>query len=156
MDAARAYLLSVTGAALLCAMANGFLGKKGSAGAARLLTGLFLGLTVLKPLGNWNPDFFEDISFSISDAAQEAVEQGEGLSKKELANIIKEKTSAYILEKAKQYNAELHVVVEVSDDTIPVPVRVRIMGQIGPYAKSQLQTIIQEQLGISKENQQWT
>lgn len=156
MDGVRSYLLSVTGAAILCCIASRFLGKKGAGSVARLLTGLFLTFTVLRPLADRNIDFLSDFSLDYGDDAAQAVAQGEEISKKALAQLIKEETGAYILKKANQLHADIQVSVEVSDDPVPKPVRLQISGSIAPNAKIQLQTMIEQQLGISKENQKWT
>lgn len=154
MEDLRAYLLSVTAAAVLCGLAERFLGKK--AGAARFLTSVFLVLTVLRPLGQLDSRFWQDIHLDIPGGAEEAVAQGEIQSRQAMAQVIKEETGAYILKKAQQLNADIQVSVEVSDEALPMPVGVRITGSIAPYAKLQLQTFLEQQLGISKENQQWT
>ena len=67
-----------------------------------------------------------------------------------------DKAEAYILEIAGQLSASVTVEVSVGGDSIPVPQSVRLDGAVTPYAKSRLQTIISEELGISKENQIWT
>lgn len=156
MEDVRAYLLAVSGAGLLCGIVNRFLGKKETAEIARVITGLFLVLTIMQPLGKINVDYFKDISFQISEDADDAVALGVTGYENAMVKIIKEETGAYILEKAKALGAHIEVAVEVSDDDIPVPVGVCVTGTVAPYVKSQLQTVIEQQLGISKENQQWT
>lgn len=156
MDGVGSYLLSVTGAVLLCGLADRFLGKNGVAATAKLITGVFLTLTVLHPLASADGQFWKQLSIDVSDRAEEAVAQGEILSRNAMAQIIKEETAAYILEKAKTFDADIQVQVELSQEQIPKPVGVRITGAVAPYAKTQLQAMIEEQLGISKENQRWT
>jgi hypothetical protein len=46
--------------------------------------------------------------------------------------------------------------VTLSDELPPVPVEVRLSGDISPYIKTRLQSILEDDLGISKENQIWT
>ena len=66
-----------------------------------------------------------------------------------------EETSSYILEKAKAYDARLEGAVTVDDSAVPAPCAVRIQGSISPYGRQQLQRIIQEDLGIKLEAQEW-
>ena len=73
-----------------------------------------------------------------------------------LAQFIKERTQSYILDKAQSLNAVLDVEVTLSDDEIPVPVKVCITGKVSPYARGRLENLIIEDLGIEKENQIWT
>lgn len=157
MDAVRTYLLSVCGAALLCAVANRFLGQKGgTSGAGKLLTGLFLALTVLQPLASADMSILEDISFNIDFEAEQAVLEGEEETKNAMAQIIKDRTAAYILQKAEALRVDITAEVIMSDDNIPVPKMVYLSGTVAPYAKKQLQTMIEQELGIAKENQIWT
>ena len=44
----------------------------------------------------------------------------------------------------------------LSDDDIPAPVAARIKGNVSPFAKSKLMDMMEKDLGISKERQQWT
>ena len=67
-----------------------------------------------------------------------------------MTEIIKQRTQAYILDKAQALNTVLEVEVTLSDDDIPVPLKVRLKGKISPYAKGRLQATIAEDLGIEK------
>lgn len=156
MQSIGAYLLSVSGAAILCGLADRFLGKSGASSVAKLLTGLFLTLTILSPLKNLSTDSLRDFSVDISISAQDAVARGKETTQKAMADIIKEQTQAYILHRASALQADVSVTVEVSDDTIPVPIGVRIIGSITPSAQARLAAMLEQELGISKENQQWT
>lgn len=148
--------MSVSAAALVCAIAGRFLGKKGPAAIARALTGIFLVFTLIEPLTGLPEDLLTKIDLDFQRSAQQAVDQGKEESKKAMAQIIKQETAAYILEKARSLQADIQVSVEVTDDDLPIPVGVRISGTLAPYAKVQLQTYLEQQLGISKENQRWT
>jgi len=52
------------------------------------------------------------------------------------------------------YQLKLDVEVELGDCE-PVPASVRITGPASPYARTQLQKRITDELGIPKERQQW-
>ncbi len=157
MEGVRAYLLSVCASAILCGVVLRLLGKKDApAAVGKMVCGVFLTLAVLQPLARLRPGLWENLSFDAEQAAQQAVQQGQAESKKALEKIIKDKAEAYILEKAGQLSASVTVEVSVGGDSIPVPQSVRLDGAVTPYAKSRLQTIISEELGISKENQIWT
>lgn len=146
----RTYLLSVTAAALLCGIVRGL----GKSRVPAIAAGLFLVITVLGPLANWNGNWPAE-DWSISQDGQKVAEEGRQLAQQAMADSIKEETGAYILEKAKAIHADIQVKVEVSDDTIPLPVGVQISGSVTPYAKKQLETFLEDELGISKENQLW-
>lgn len=157
MEQIRAYLLSITAAAILCGIVRRLLGNKGTpAVVGKMLCGVFLALAVMQPFIHFQPGLWEDFSFDIEQAAAQAVRDGQAESKKAMAKIIKEKCEAYILEKAGQMQTELTVEVFLSDDDIPVPNGVHLHGAVSPNTKSRLQTMIADGLGLSKEKQIWT
>ena len=56
------------------------------------------------------------------------------------------------MDKATQWEVDLAVEVSLTDIT---PSHVRICGSVSPYVKAALSDWIAEQLGISKEEQEW-
>lgn len=153
----RDYLLGIFVAAIICAIVTKLLGEKGTtATLTKLICGLFLTFTVLRPL--MNVDLTDCLRWTdcYDREATQAVAIGTEQTKKALTEIIKQRTQAYILDKAQALNTVLEVEVTLSDDDIPVPLKVRLKGKISPYAKGRLQATIAEDLGIEKENQIWT
>ena len=57
------------------------------------------------------------------------------------------------MDKAADLHANLRVEVAVGEDNLPVAVT--ISGEASPYARRQIQAMIANDLGISKENQKW-
>lgn len=156
MDALREYILSVTAAAVLCGILRSIVGEKGTAaGLVKLICGLFLAFTVIRPVAEVELTEFTLLTADISEDAREAVSTGEDYARDSLSQIIKSEAEAYILDKAQAYGAEIQVVVSLSGDAQPVPEKVRITGDLSPYAKTQLQSMITEDLGIPKENLTW-
>ncbi len=157
MERIRAYLLSVTAAALICGMVLRLLSQKGTASSiGKMVCGIFLALVIIGPVAKLSMGELLDFSNQFELDASEAVADGAEITKNTLSEIIKSRTEAYILDKAGQYGAELSVRVELSGDSIPVPVSVRLSGAVSPYAKGRLQEMLQEDLGIAKEKQIWT
>lgn len=153
----KAYLLSVCGVALVCSIANRFLDNKGSAaGIGKLLVGSFLVLTVLKPISGLKVNFMRDLTLDIGDNATFAVHQGEENYRQAMEEIIKDRTEAYIVQKAQELRVQLDVEVVLSEDELPVPEKVFVSGTVAPFAKKQLQQMIEQDLGIAKECQIWT
>lgn len=70
--------------------------------------------------------------------------------------IIKAEAEAYILDKAGSYGLQLEVCVTLREDDIPVPESVCIAGAVSPYARTRLEILIENELGIPKERQLWT
>ena len=99
VDHIRSYLLSVIAAALICSMIYALPGKNGTIGAIRkTLCGIFMSVTLISPLtGLRIPDFQQYLQEFRSDAAQ-AVLLGQTMSQESAAQLIKDRTAAYILD----------------------------------------------------------
>lgn len=153
----RAYILSVCGAAIVSAVISRFLGSKsGSAGISKLLIGIFLVLTILGPIVSLDIRDANNLTLDMDMEAEAAVQRGEEVSHQALSDNIKSRTGAYILQKAQSLGLNITVDVTVSDQDIPIPCGVHISGNASPYAKQRLMSMIQQQLGIAKENLIWT
>lgn len=157
IESIRNYLLSVVAAAVICGIVKRLLGDKGTQGAvAKLLTGIFLALTVVSPLAKVEIGRLADTAEDYRADGLAAAALGEEMTRQTLAESIKAQSEAYILDKAAALEVTLTVQVEVSDEEIPVPYRVRLAGKVSPYAKNKLSGIITEDLGIERERQIWT
>ena len=157
MEEIKTYLMGIVAAAIVCGIVTRLLGDKGTQGAmAKLIAGLFLAFTVIRPVVNIRLDSLTDFTAAYSLDGQQAALKGESLTKEALAASIKAQTEAYILDKAAALHMDLEVLVTVSGEDIPTPTAVRLSGKASPYAKARLQSIITEDLGIDKERQTWT
>lgn len=154
MEALRQYVLSVVVAALICGILSGLVQNGPAKDTVRLLCGLFLTITVLKPLTGWDTDHLMDISQTISLETSAVVTEGERLASKAVGDIIKEETEAYILDKASELNVELTVSAILNRENIPVAAEIE--GDVSPFARRRLTQVMETDLGITKENQQWT
>ena len=156
MESLGNYILSVTSAAILLAVLLTLLSKNGSTSSLlRLIGGLFLTFTLVVPLTDLKLDDIFDSFLNISSDGNSIAAYGQECYQTELASIIKQRCEAYILDKAQSLGAELTVEVTVSQDDMPVPLGATMRGSISPYARSQLASVISDQLGIPKEDQQW-
>lgn len=156
MDSIREYAISIIAATLICSSITAILQHSAAKEFAKLLGGLIIALTVAAPLRNVVFSFPENLQSTFSDAAEIAVQEGESLSHEALRQVIKEKTEAYILDKAATLGSDLSVQVTLSKDDPPIPYSAIIEGELSPSGKRQLQYILQTQLGIPKENLEWT
>ena len=157
MTSMRAYLLSVVSAAIVCAIVGKLVDRKGAySRIIQLLTGIFLSITVVSPLTKITFTELDAYFSQLQVDANSATQDGEDAAYLATFEIIKENTEAYILDKAKNIGAHIRVEVHLSENTPPIPSAVTISGTVAPYAKMQLQNIIENDLAISKENQHWT
>lgn len=156
MDTVRQYILSVTAASVLCAVLRQLLPGKGlSASLLKLVSGIFLAFVLIAPVKNVE---IGNLSLYVSGIAAEGetlAASGEDMAADAMACIIKDRTEAYILDKAMSLNADIAVEVGLSRDSIPVPETARLSGAVSPYARTVLETMLAEELGIAKENQLW-
>lgn len=156
VNSIRAYLLSVMTAAVICAVVKQlFKEKNGVSSVIHLLAGVFLAVTMLRPVLSVS---FSSVMRDIADyenAALLVIEEGQHQAEASLAAIIKEETQAYILEQAERLKLDVSVDVRLSNDDLPVPVEVTVQGAVSPYARAYLANIIEQNIGISEENQIW-
>lgn len=156
MEILREYAVSVVSAAFITGIVLSLFQNSKAEPLVKLVCGVFMAVTVLLPITRFDFSQISQWDRLSSQDAQEAVSLGENISADAMRRIIKEETEAYILDKAADLRAPVSVKVVVSTDTIPVPVSVSISGNISPYVRGRLSSIIEEDLGIAKEDQLWT
>lgn len=151
----RQYLLSIVGAAIICSIAKNISNEKTLSGAMlRLVAGIIMTVTVLAPVVNLDLNDLPLMTTNFMDEASAIAAEGEEMAASARNAIISDRAEAYILDKAAAFGAALEVEVTISDGTM-MPEGARIKGAISPYAKLQLQRIMEQDLQIAKENQQW-
>ena len=156
MDSIRQYLLSLVVSAIICAMAKSVTSEKTFTGAiTRLIAGIIMTLTVLSPVMTINIADLPILTTDLTDEAAAAAAAGKEMASSEMNSIIIQQTQAYILDKAADFGAALEVEVLMPQDSSSLPIGVILNGNVSPYAKTQLQRIIAEDIQITKENQQW-
>lgn len=156
MSDIKAYFISITASAILCAVITGLFDKKESTyKIVKMICGIFLTFALIRPLIDIELKAFPGIIDAVSENAQASVSYGEAYRNRTLSAIIKEETEAYILDKAQALSCTLDVEVVVDDSGQPIPTKVYITGSLPNAAKSSLQQIIETDLFIAKENQIW-
>lgn len=157
MSAIREYLLTITAAALICAIVRKLLDGKGTPAAiGKLLTGLCMTLTVLSPLAGFTGGSMDRLVLDLEEKGKRYVTEGENYSKKALQESMIAGIEAYILEEAENLGAALQVDVSLTENDCPAPNKVYIRGDISPTGKKKMQRWLYETLGIAEENQIWT
>ena len=153
----KEYLLGVICCAILCGILLSLVGKKSTLSKViSLICGVVLSAAILSPVVQIElKDLFE-LDDTLLDQASAAASCGENMAREEMESFIKSKVEAYILDKAVSMGAELEVEVTI-DSADQWKVReVCLRGNISPYAKAKLSTLISNELDISVEDQQWT
>ena len=116
---------------------------------------MFMTFTLLKPLIGIRIPELPDLNDYISQA-ESAVEEGKRIALSERITIISQECETYILDKAKELQADLTVEVTVEEkDGEPIPVFAEVSGTVLPEVQQRLSAVIATDLGITKENQLW-
>lgn len=157
MDKILEYILSVIGVALIVSLANTFIDIKSPLGAMlKLITGLVLTSVIISP---WSQVQIEDLYGIFQNTDMDAsciVQDGEHMANTKIIEHIKEKTEAYILDRAMPMGLDIDVEVSFDELAPYTPHCVRITGNVSPYAKQRLAEIISKELNIEKEHQIWS
>ena len=156
MEALRQYILSITVAAMACGLVLSIVPGGQFRGILKLICGVFLTLMVMKPLTILDPErIFSRFSGQWEAQGEAAAAFGEEVARDAMALYIKREAEAYILDKAGSLGIDVQADVTVSSEDIPLPERVTICGNIPDPTRLDLERIIQENLGIAKEDQHW-
>ena len=150
------YLLTVTTAAIICSIVKQIVGEKSTTGKiTKVVSGIFMTLTLVSPFMDFQISeigrYMEDFRLDATAIAQTGAETANTA----IGNIIKAKTESYILEEAKKMELDISVEVKLCDSDPPAPEQVIITGTASPYKKNLLRQFIVQNLGISREKQQW-
>ena len=153
MNSLYQYVLRVICTVMLCGTVRFlFCGEENL--TIKMLTGLIMTVVVLTPLlGGEIPlrSFMNEISID----GEAAVENGTLAARMATNEFIKEKTEAYILNKASELGANIGVDIVLSDDEIRVPTQITVSGTLSPYTKKKLSACIYNELGIPEDEQIW-
>lgn len=156
MEGLRQCVLSLTAASLVGGLLMTLAPKDAAwSRILRPLCGVFLAVTLLSPVvtlrfsGLW--DSLSEFRFEGADVA----EAGVAAAKETMSAIIKDRTEAYILDKAASMGLSLRVEVILSEEEIPKPITVKLWGTVPPYTKTRLRNWMEDTLGIGEEDQLW-
>ncbi len=150
------YLLGIVAAAIICSVTKALLDGKSAIGRiVQILGGILLAVTILSPVLNISfrgiTDYFDDLSAD----AKSFVDEGKNVSDESVRAIIKNRTEAYILDKANRMGLQIAVEVELDASNNSIPCGVVFKGSVSPYAKEILCGYVEDNLGITRENQKW-
>ncbi len=156
MNAVQTYLISVISAAIIVSIAilltkdNGMISV-----VVKIMSGLILSITIIKPLISQGYFDFTQYIADVGIEAESYIDSGKITADTQWQKIIKDRVEAYIFDKATALGLDLTVNVRLSENDPYIPVSVSLAGSVSPYTKSSLSQIIENELGIPKENQEW-
>lgn len=149
----REYVLSLTAAALLGGILLSCVPEGSGRKILRLVCGILLTVTALKPLGQLRLPNLDAMSGEYRQQAEAAVAVGQEMARLEAREGIHKALEAYILDKAAELGVD--VTPEVFTDESGIPVSVRLEGDVSSGMRQKIQTIITNDLGIPGEAQKW-
>ena len=152
----RAYLFSLTAAALLAAIVPALVPEGSGRRCVQFGCGLLLAVTAIAPVAGLD---FEAVAKQIAELRleTEAARTGVEMQNRELqARIISQQTAAYILDKADALGAALEVEVGTRDDgSGPYPYEATLRGVCSAANRNTLSRYIEQTLAIPEARQVW-
>lgn len=152
----KEYLLSVTAACFLLAVVMAVVKQGTIRKLAGILGGLLIILTAISPLLKIDSDAVAEAIWKLeldSESISSGIELG---SRTLLCQVISEKCSTYILDKASSLGLEVQVEVRLEESAeVPYPTEVTLRGTWSPAQQRILSDYICEELGVPAERQEW-
>lgn len=148
----RQYILSFISVTLLCHIVSRIIDSCAVKKSIKLLSGILILTSISVPLGDFHLESINLEDSIIADGDRISA-YGVELSKKAKKDLIINECEAYILKKAESLG--LDIAVDVNIDQTLIPVSVNIQGNASPHVQKTLSDIIENDLGILKENQVW-
>ena len=156
MDSVGEYLISVTGAALVCSGIVGLMDKARPAHAIlRLISNIFLLIVMINPILNVDLTLsIDSLEAAFRDA--DSVVDGEvnAFSNSQQA-YINEHLEAYVQQKLDSLNCDLRAEFTLQDSYPYEPVGIQLRGTVSPYLRTYTSNWLHTELGIPAEDQQW-
>ena len=152
----KTYLIRLTAAAILAAVIRRVSSDGGAGRVSRLGAGLLIILTALGPLGSFDPISAAQNVVNGGYGSVMTTQETEQASNALLQELIIDSTKTYILDKAQALGAQPTVEVETRfQDGYPVPWRVKLRGTLTAEQENALRQIIETDLGIPEDRQEW-
>lgn len=148
------YLLTVTAAAVVCGFVRSLTHNKGaSAAVVKIVSAVFLAVTVISPWSKWSISDFTKYLQEYSADADIIVANGVAAAQEETDAIIKSQSETYIENKAMSLGVSLQADITALDSQLQ---SVTITAEhISPYHKQQITQYIAVDLGITEAKQIW-
>lgn len=154
-DFIRNWIVSVTAAATLTALAAALIPAGPVKKASGLVLGLVLMLAVLMPVTKLDEGSLLELSMAYGSDLDEEIETFQNANTDIMESIIAERMRTYILDKANTLGLEVSAVdigFVTDENGTPVPASVELTA--GEYS-GELAGYIETELGIGKDSQKW-
>ena len=151
----RVWLIGVTAAAILCALANSLMPQGPVRKVGKLALGLVMLAALLRPLVQLDAVDVEQWLEDVQAEAAVPVQDLEGERDAAAKAIIEQACAAYIVDKAAQLGAEcsVQIVCQAAGDGVFLPAQAVVQGALTPEQTSALVRCLEEDLGRPQERQ---
>ena len=150
------YILGLIAVAMLCAVAAALSDQDSIGGKlVKRMAAIVMVISILRPALQLRPISYMNIWEELSDGGQLAISEGERTATVKRNEIIISRTTAYILDIAEDFGADLVVDVSLQESGLPVPAQVTLRGTCSPYARQRISEMIAGDLDIEREDQVW-
>ena len=156
MEELKQYAVSITAAAIMCSILSGMISHSSTKKLVRFIFGVFMAAALIRPISGMEiPDLMR-LTDTGSTSVHSIIEDAKNMAGTATAEIIKEASEAYILDKAASLGSSVCVSVHLEDAPPYAPCGVTITGSVSPYIRQTLSQWIADNFAIAKENQIWT
>lgn len=154
MEDVRSYILRVVAAAMITGVLLSLSNSSPFRPVLRFVCGIFLSGVVLQPLSGGIPEITLNWTENTTQKAAELAREGSQTAQSAMEDIIIEELEAYILDKAASLDTSVEVALQLNGDLLPASILVK--GEVTASARRELEKLLEEELGVPKENQAWT
>jgi len=148
MESLREYFLQIVAVCMIAAICNSIVKNQLIAKVIRLVSGILILLVVIAPLSKVDVSNISDVFGETAQIDREAYHAA-------FREQVQAATKEHIERIALEYGCSVQAHVEVSDDEVPIPIGVCIVGAPNARQFARLSEYIENQLGIAKEQQVW-
>lgn len=149
------YLISVTGAAIVCSGVCCLVDKNTAVcKVLRLICGVFMAVVIIQPITKLElriPKTFQSLTADASDISGRAAAEA-CLEKK---RIILEQTEAYIQSKLDAMDCDAELELFLQEEYPYAPARIELRGSCSPFVRSYLSAWLEDNIGIGVKEQLW-
>ena len=150
------YLMSIVAVSLLVAVVTAVIRQDTARRIVSMMGGLLIVITTVSPLLKIDGDAVSRAIWKMqldTESVSNGVELG---SKALMRQVISDRCTTYILDKAENLGLVLQVEVKLEEnDQVPYPAEVTVHGRWSPAEQRILSDYIYEQLGIPPQRQEW-
>jgi len=152
------WLLGVTGAAILAAMAESLAPKGAGKQVTRLVCGLVILLAVIRPVMTLEVADLREITDLWQAEIQKNTVQLESQQEKQMKAVIEQEFEAYILDKTAQMGltCTVRVICEENAEGVQLPDSISIGGAMTSEQQEQLRQALSQELGLAPEHISFT